>query len=380
MDKTQAEAEAQKILATVNEIYYNQQFYPKITIQRSWSDDNPEIYGELSTPMAYQFYLKQELTNLLLLGAKISVEASRPIVDDYDSKYLDWVDEQHLDLRNKKIFLFGPERIEFSVERLKHYTGTEIEDFQSRVLITNYAMHMEIFAKIFPDCVKPTHDVQMPTYHHKLPNNKGITITNIGVGPSNAKTFTDHLCVLKPDLMLMVGHCGGLRNNQKISDFVLANSYLRDDKVLDDILPIEVPVVPNHMLNEIIKDILEELRVDYRIGCVMSSADRNWEFRKEKYVKRIAASRSIGIDMESATIAANGYRYRVPNATLLMVSDKPLHGKIKRAETSKEFYQQSKELHLKTAIKVLDECLNRYPQGFPANIVRGLYDPLMISK
>ncbi len=30
--------------------------------------------------------------------------------------------------------------------------------------------------------------------------------------------------------------------------------------------------------------------------------------------------------MESATIAANGFRFRVPYGTLLCVSDKPLHG------------------------------------------------------
>jgi len=369
----------EEIIAEIHKIYYEQKNYPKLVIHRPWSKDNPEISGELSVPDAYTFYLKQELKNLISMGAEIRVEASRPITSPYTSKVLDYVDEQDLDLRNKKIFMFGPERIELSVERLKHYTGTDIEDFQSHILLTNYSMHMDSFAEVYPDCVKPKGDVQMPAYHHKMHGNTGITIVNIGVGPSNAKTFTDHVCVLKPDVMLMIGHCGGLRNNQACGDFVLANSYWRDDRVLDEVLPFRAPVVPNHLLNEIIMDVLDEKKLTYRVGCVFSTADRNWEFYKNRYIHDFALSRSLGVDMESATIAGNGYRYRVPNATLLMVSDKPLHGKLKRSVEAQAFYQNTKEVHIQVAIKVMMECRQRFPQGFPASMLRGLYDPLMIS-
>jgi len=368
------------ILKKITSIYYKDKYYPKLIVTRHWSEDNPEISGELSFPEAYMFYLKQQLSALLKLGAKIKVIPSRPITDPYHAKILDYIDEEHLDIRNKKIFLFGPERIEISVERLMHYTGTNVRDFQSNILITNYDMHMKIFKEIFPDCIKPSSDVQMPAYHHVEENNSGITIVNIGVGPSNAKTFTDHVCVLKPNFMMMIGHCGGLRNNQKVGDFVLANTYLRDDKVLDDILPLKIPVVPNPMLNQLIMDVLESRKVDYRIGCVFSSADRDWEFRKDSFMKDITLSRSIAIDMESATVAGNGYRYRVPNATLLMVSDKPLHGKLKRVEDSMQFYNASKRLHVEIAIEVVKKSKQLYPDGFPTNIIRGLYDPLMISK
>src|SRR5690625_7836016 len=78
----------------------------------------------------------------------------------------------------------------------------------------------------------------MPAYHHKLPDNKGFTLVNIGVGPANAKTISDHVAVLRPDAMIMVGHCGGLRNHQNIGDFVLATGFMRHDGVLDDLLPL----------------------------------------------------------------------------------------------------------------------------------------------
>ena len=71
---------------------------------------------------------------------------------------------------------------------------------------------------------------------------RGITLVNIGVGPSNAKTICDHLAVLRPEAWLMIGHCGGLRPSQSIGDYVLAHAYLRDDHVLDDVLPTEIPI------------------------------------------------------------------------------------------------------------------------------------------
>ena len=82
----------------------------------------------------------------------------------------------------------------------------------------------------------------MPAYHLATPDNQGVTLVNIGVGPSNAKTITDHLAVLRPHCWLMVGHCGGLRQSQQIGDYVLAHAYLRQDHVLDGLVPTDVPI------------------------------------------------------------------------------------------------------------------------------------------
>src|SRR5690606_25677847 len=62
---------------------------------------------------------------------------------------------------------------------------------------------------------------QMPAYHLIAPDGQGVSLVNIGVGPSNAKTICDHLAVLRPEAWLMIGHCGGLRGSQSIGDYVL---------------------------------------------------------------------------------------------------------------------------------------------------------------
>ncbi|MBV9419570.1 MAG: AMP nucleosidase, partial [Alphaproteobacteria bacterium] len=161
---------------------------------------------------------------------------------------------------------------------------------------------------------------------------------------------------------LMVGHCGGLRASQRLGDYVLANAYLRDDHVLDSVLPLAIPVptiaevqlalakgveAVTGLQGKVLKDRL-------RTGTVVTTDDRNWELRFDELSQRFNQSRAIAIDMESATIAANGYRFRVPYGTLLCVSDRPLHGEIKLPGMADAFYEERVSQHLQIGIKALE--------------------------
>jgi len=361
----------------IMETIYNEGDYPKLLVKRTWSKHNPIITGEIAFPHAYRWYLTRELYKLAEKGAEIKVFPSRPKVEMTDPLIFENADEDEWDITKKKLFLFSPERIDLSLNRLEHYTGTEAKNFQRNILFTNYDMHVDVFKKFFPDCLAPENKVQMPAYHHVLPDNKGYSLVNIGVGPSNAKTISDHVAVLRPDAVIMVGHCGGLRNHQDIGDFVLATGFMREDGVLDEILPLNIPITPNHLLNVYLKEVLDKYERNYRLGTVYTTANRNWEFIKRRTVEQIHMSRSIAIDMESATVATNGYRYRIPFATLLCVSDKPLHGKPKLSGEAQTFYENSKELHLKMVIEALKMSKKAYPDGLPNASIRAINEPLM---
>ena len=356
---------------------YRDGYYPKVKVTRSWSEHNPIIEGEFAKPDVYRWYLKRELAGLLRAGADISISASRQCVSLNDPKILDALDEDQWDFTKKKLFLFPAERIDLSLDRLEHYTGTPASDFQRYIMFTNYDMHMDVFKTRFPDCVRPHRKVQMPAFHHKLDNNLGLSLINIGIGPSNAKTITDHIAVLRPDAMIMVGHCGGLRNHQEIGDFVLASGYMRADKVLDFSMPVNVPITPNNLLNFHLQSVLAEEKRPYRTGTIYTIDNRNWEFKKRQVTREIHISRSIAIDMESATIATNGFRYRIPNATLLCVSDKPLHGIPKLGQAAQSFYKNSKERHLNIVIKAIKLAKDHYPGGLPNDSIRAMNEPLM---
>jgi AMP nucleosidase len=265
-----------------------------------------------------------------------------------------------------------------SIDRLQHYTGTAAESFQRYVLLTNYSWHVEEFCAALPGCTGPDSDGrQMPAWHHMLPGRTGVTMVNIGVGPSNAKTITDHLAVLRPDLVLMIGHCAGLRNHQEIGDLVLATAYLRDDHVLDDMLPLSVPVVSNHTLNTLLLGELTARRLRSRMGIVYTTANRNWELHLALAEERIRLSRALAVDMESATVAANGFRYRIPTATLLAVSDKPLHAQPKLSADAQSFYAASRRQHVEIAISVAAKVRQLYPGGLPAADLRSADEPLL---
>jgi AMP nucleosidase len=265
-----------------------------------------------------------------------------------------------------------------SVDRLQHYTGTSAAMFQRYVLFTNYSWHVEEFRGVFPAAVGPDSDGrQMPAWHYMLPGNKGVSMVNIGVGPSNAKTITDHLAVLRPDLVLMIGHCAGLRNHQGIGDLVLATAYMRDDRVLDDMLPLSVPVVSNHTLNSLLLGELTARGLRGRMGIVYTTANRNWELNLSMVEDQLRASRALAVDMESATVAANGFRYRIPTATLLAVSDKPLHGQPKISSDAQEFYTASRREHVEIAISVARKVSELYPGGLPAAGLRSPDEPLL---
>ncbi len=69
---------------------------------------------------------------------------------------------------------------------------------------------------------------------------------------------------------------------------------------------------------------------------------------------RLSQARAIALDMESATIAANGFRFRVPYGTLLCVSDKPLHGELKLPGMATDFYKRQVAQHLRIGIRAME--------------------------
>jgi AMP nucleosidase len=365
-------------LCDAMEAAYQAGHYPKLTVERPWSAHNRVLEGEFAAPDAIRWYLERELGRLAEKGARISVCRGRKVIDLRDPRIGPAVDETRRDLRRKKLFLFGPERMALSIDRLQHYTGTPAESFQRYVLLTNYSWHVEEFRRALPGCVGPDADGrQMPAWHHQQPGRAGVSMVNIGVGPSNAKTITDHLAVLRPDLVLMIGHCAGLRNHQEVGDLVLASAYMRDDHVLDDMLPLSVPVISNYALNNLLLGELLERGLRSRMGIVFTTANRNWELHLSAVEDWLMVSRALAVDMESATVAANGFRYRVPTATLLAVSDKPLHAQPKLSADAQEFYTASRRQHVEVAIAVTDKVRRLYPAGLPTADLRSPDEPLL---
>ncbi len=292
--------------------------------------------------------------------------------------------------------LFTAARVDYSLQRLRHYTGTSPEWFQNFVLFTNYQFYIDEFVRLgheemanpnseYVAFVEPGNVVtrraglpalngdelgappprlpQMPAYHLLRADRAGTTMINIGIGPANAKNITDHVAVLRPHAWIMLGHCAGLRNSQQLGDYVLAHGYVREDHVLDEELPLWVPIPAlaeiQKALQQAVEDVTQaegtDLKRIMRTGTVASTDNRNWELLPSNQPqRRFSQSRAIALDMESATIAANGFRFRVPYGTLLCVSDKPLHGEIKLPGMANHFYRERVDQHLRIGIRAIE--------------------------
>ncbi len=319
----------------------------------------------------------------------------------------------------RPLALFDAVRTDYSLKRLVHYTGTDWRCIQPWVLLTNYHRYVDQFVRHGLDLLRsgqgwerlvvpggitieardaddaalarimaaPWHRFQMPAYHliRKAGPGKseqGVTLVNIGVGPSNAKTITDHLAVVRPNCWLMIGHCGGLRQAQMIGDYVLAHAYLRQDGILDAAIPPDIPIPALAEVQMALQDATakitgesgEILKQRLRTGTVVTQADRNWELRWTPERKRINLSRAIAVDMESGTIAAQGYRLRVPYGTLLCVSDKPLHGEIKLPGAANAFYERAVSEHLLIGLETI-EFLKKAGNAIHSRKLRSFDEP-----
>lgn len=298
-----------------------------------------------------------------------------------------------------------------SLLRLKHYTGTNAAFFQKNILFTNYQDYIDEFVgyakrlletnegdykylglvepgnivtlnKNVPNAQEAFEKVagkplsrlpQMPGYHLVGADGRGITMINIGVGPSNAKTMTDELAPLRPDVMMMVGHCAGLAYTQEIGDYVIPNGFVLEDGIMEHRLGyVDLPELSEiHVaLTDAIKSTLEvDSRVykeSVRSGIVTTVADRNWEVPTTfdgiggltELERKFAKNKSIALDMETGTIAANAFFHRIPYGALLCVSDKPMHGEPKLSGVAQEFYRK----RVKQQFNIMVACVDNLRQ------------------
>ncbi len=406
------------------EDYYHEQF--KLLIK---NHDVPLEIGVSDTPIPLHFALGEDYH----LEGKLGDEQVNALPQFFDVPDLYILDDEIANCTHiakegdpEPLSLFIAPRVDLSLQRLKHYCGSGSHHFQNYVLFTNYQFYIDEFVSLCQDMMTRTDDAelrqqrieytafvqpgdkviinqnldhneekpkegvnlkrlpQMPAYHLKRADGSGITMVNIGVGPSNAKTITDHIAVLRPHAWLMLGHCAGLRNSQRLGDYVLAHGYLREDQILDDFLPTSIPIPALAEIQQALEQAVAkvtgnegyDLKKVMRTGTVATTDDRNWELKS--YLtqnKRLSQSRAIALDMESGTIAANGFRLRVPYGTLLCVSDKPLHGQLKLPGMADSFYRERVEQHLKIGLLTMTLLRDLSPEKLHSRKLRSFDEP-----
>ncbi|MCX6256786.1 MAG: AMP nucleosidase [Bacteroidia bacterium] len=200
---------------------------------------------------------------------------------------------------------------------LPRYTGRRLEDFTDHIILVNFYKYIELFAEMY----------QVPVLgeDRSMPNAtaNGITIINFGMGSANAATIMDLLSAIHPKAVLFLGKCGGLKKKIMVGDYILPIAAIRSEGTSNDYLPAEVPALPAFSLQRAVSSSIRNHKKDYWTGTVYTTNKRVWEY-DERFKKYLAKTRSMAIDMESATIFIVGFANEIPSGALLLVSDQPM--------------------------------------------------------
>ncbi len=235
---------------------------------------------------------------------------------------------------------------------LPRYTGKNLDEFGRYIILTNFINYVDKFALHFNVPVEGT-DKNMPNA-----TASGITIINFGMGSPNAATIMDLLSSVKPDGVLFLGKCGGLKNKNEVGDFILPIAAIRNEGTSHDYLPREVPALPAFNIQRAVSHVLRNKGYDYWTGVVYTTNRRVWEY-DEKFKKYLTKTRAIAIDMETATLFTVGFANKIPTGALLLISDQPMiSAGVKTAESDKLVTMEFVDIHLKTGIDALLEIKN----------------------
>ena len=251
----------------------------------------------------------------------------------------------------------GIDRLAIAKSWLPRYTGMPIEQFGDYILLTNFSYYVEQFAKRF-NC--RIHGKGKPM--QAASNDDGLTIVNFGIGSANAATIMDLLMARRPEGVLFLGKCGGLKDSTEIGHFILPIAAVRGEGTSLDYLPQEVPALPSFKLHKFVSECLVQRNLEYRTGVVYTTNRRLWE-HDDEFRCKLDKLTCIGIDMETATLFIVGHYNSISRGALLLVSDVPTTPEgVKTEESDAEVTSKWVDAHIEIGIEAMTEIGERGEQ------------------
>lgn len=235
---------------------------------------------------------------------------------------------------------------------LPRYTGRELQDFTPYILLTNFSKYLDIFSAKYQVPIIGA-DKPMPNV-----SAEGITLINFGMGSPLAATMMDLLGAIKPSAVLFLGKCGSLKDKVGIGGLILPIAAIRGEGTSNDYMPPEVPALPAFALQKAISTTIRDFNQDYWTGTVYTTNRRVWE-HDDDFKDYLIKTRTMAIDMETATIFTVGFKNKIPAGALLLVSDQPMTPEgVKTSESDTKVTAHFVENHLEIGIESLKQLIN----------------------
>lgn len=235
---------------------------------------------------------------------------------------------------------------------LPRYTGTTVEACGKYILLTNFQGYLDLFAQM--------NDVPIQGRERAMPSATAgeITMINFNMGSANAATIMDLLGAINPKAVLFLGKCGGLKKKNQLGDLILPIAAIRGEGTSNDYLPPEVPALPAFSMQKAISTTIRDHKRDYWTGTVYTTNRRVWEHDKN-FKRYLRKTRSMAVDLETATLFIVGFANEIPTGALLLVSDQPMISSgVKTEESDQKVTENFVQDHLQIGIDSLKQLIN----------------------
>ncbi|MFA5859433.1 MAG: AMP nucleosidase [Elusimicrobiota bacterium] len=256
----------------------------------------------------------------------------------------------------EQINTFSRDRV--GISTLERYTGSMKDEFQPYILLSNFKHYVNIFSKKFHVAIRQGSVMRSC---HSLKNK--ISIIDYSVGSPVAALITELISFVCPNAVLMLGMCGGLRNEYEVGDFFNPVAAIRGEGTSNDYMPPQVPALSSFVIQRYVCEELERRELKYHNGVIHTTNVRFWEFNEE-FKKVLITERVQAVDMECATLFTVGFAKLVPMGALMLISDLPLKpGGVKTKESARVVFQKYTGTHLDTGIMVLKNIQSAESKG-----------------
>lgn len=253
-------------------------------------------------------------------------------------------------MESENHFIVNPVEEKIAIDTLERYSGSNAEEFQPYLLLTNFPRYVQQFAQ--ERDVKILEGSMFSVAHS--PDEK-VSILDFKIGSPAAALVVDLCAFLPIRAALLLGMCGGLRKHYKVGDYFVPVAGIRGEGTSDFYFSQEVPAMANFLVQKCVTNILEQDNATYHIGITHTTNKRFWEFN-ENFRNRLETTRPQAIEMECATLFMASYYHKLPLGALLLISDLPL-GKdgIKTKQSSEKVYKEHTVDHVEKGVKIMQE-------------------------
>lgn len=149
----------------------------------------------------------------------------------------------------------------------QYHIGVKKGDVGKYVLLPGDPKRCEKIAQYFENPVLIADSREYVTYTGYL-NGEKVSVTSTGIGGPSASIAMEELVACGADTFIRIGTCGGMQEEVKSGDVVIATSAIRFEGTTKEYAPIEFPAVANLDITNSLVNAAKKLNQSHHAGVV----------------------------------------------------------------------------------------------------------------